>query len=127
VRATKRHLLKFLVDARAEGKSVVGYGAPCKGNTLLNYCGIRTDFLDYTVDRSPHKQGRYTPGHAHSDPRAGAHPRDQARLHPDPAVEPEAGDRRGQQLRARVGRPVRGADPARRDRRSLSGLKDSHQ
>jgi SAM-dependent methyltransferase len=62
VRATKRHLLKFLVDARAEGKTVVGYGAPGKGNTLLNYCGIRTDFLDYTVDRSPHKQGRYTPG-----------------------------------------------------------------
>lgn len=62
VRTTKRHLLKFLVEARAEGKSIVGYGAPGKGNTLLNYCGIRTDFLDYTVDRSPHKQGRYTPG-----------------------------------------------------------------
>jgi hypothetical protein len=62
VRATKRHLLKFLIEARAAGKSIVGYGAPGKGNTLLNYCGIRTDFLDYTVDRSPHKQGRYTPG-----------------------------------------------------------------
>jgi hypothetical protein len=62
VRATKRQLLKFLIDARNQGKSIVGYGAPGKGNTLLNYCGIRTDFLDYTVDRSPHKQGRYTPG-----------------------------------------------------------------
>jgi hypothetical protein len=62
VKATKRKLLRFLVDARDQGKSVVGYGAPGKGNTLLNYCGIRTDLLDYTVDRSPHKQGRYTPG-----------------------------------------------------------------
>jgi hypothetical protein len=62
VKDTKRKLLQFLIDTRARGKSVVGYGAPGKGNTLLNYCGIRTDFLDYTVDRSPHKQGRYTPG-----------------------------------------------------------------
>jgi hypothetical protein len=62
VKATKRRLLEFLVKARDAGKSVVGYGAPGKGNTLLNYCGIRTDFLDYTVDRSPHKQGRFTPG-----------------------------------------------------------------
>ncbi|HYM36681.1 MAG TPA: class I SAM-dependent methyltransferase, partial [Steroidobacteraceae bacterium] len=59
VKETKRKLLHFLIDARDRGKSVVGYGAPGKGNTLLNYCGIRTDFLDYTVDRSPHKQGRY--------------------------------------------------------------------
>jgi hypothetical protein len=57
-----RHTLRFLIDAREAGKTIVGYGAPGKGNTLLNYCGIRTDFLDYTVDRSPHKQGRYTPG-----------------------------------------------------------------
>jgi hypothetical protein len=62
VKDTKRKLLKFLIEVRGAGKSVVGYGAPGKGNTLLNYCGIRTDFLDYTVDRSPHKQGRYTPG-----------------------------------------------------------------
>ncbi|HTE43323.1 MAG TPA: methyltransferase C-terminal domain-containing protein, partial [Steroidobacteraceae bacterium] len=62
VKETKRKLLKFLIDARDQGKTVVGYGAPGKGNTLLNYCGIRTDLLDYTVDRSPHKQGRYTPG-----------------------------------------------------------------
>jgi hypothetical protein len=62
VAATKRHLLQFLIDARAQRKSVVGYGAPGKGNTLLNYCGIRTDFLDYTVDRNPYKQGKFTPG-----------------------------------------------------------------
>jgi hypothetical protein len=62
VKDTKRKLLRFLIDARASGKTIVGYGAPGKGNTLLNYCGIRTDLLDYTVDRSPHKQGRYTPG-----------------------------------------------------------------
>ncbi len=62
VRATKRRLLEFLILVRRRGKSVVGYGAPGKGNTLLNYCGIRTDFLDYTVDRSPHKQGKFLPG-----------------------------------------------------------------
>ncbi|MEM6792810.1 MAG: class I SAM-dependent methyltransferase [Acidobacteriota bacterium] len=62
VRRTKRRLLEFLIRARDEGASVVGYGAPAKGNTLLNYCGVRTDLLDYTVDLSPHKQGRYLPG-----------------------------------------------------------------
>src|SRR4030095_3591577 len=62
VQATKRALLACLSTAKQEGKTVVGYGAPAKGNTLLNYCGIRTDFLDYTVDRSPHKQGRFLPG-----------------------------------------------------------------
>jgi hypothetical protein len=62
VERTKRELLEFLIDVKRRGKSVVGYGAPGKGNTLLNYCGIRTDFLDYTVDRSPYKQGKFTPG-----------------------------------------------------------------
>jgi predicted TPR repeat methyltransferase len=62
VAETKRGLLAFLIEARRAGRQVVGYGAPGKGNTLLNYCGIRTDFLDYTVDRSPHKQGGYLPG-----------------------------------------------------------------
>jgi hypothetical protein len=62
IKATKRDILAFLIDAKRHGKSVVGYGAPGKGNTLLNFCGIRADFLDYTVDRSPHKQGRFTPG-----------------------------------------------------------------
>ena len=62
VRETKRALLEFLIEARRFGRSVVGYGAPAKGNALLNYCGIRQDFLDYTVDRNPQKQGRFTPG-----------------------------------------------------------------
>ena len=59
---TKRDILQFLVEAKRAGKRIVGYGAPGKGNTLLNYCGIRTDFLDFTVDRNPYKQGKYTPG-----------------------------------------------------------------
>lgn len=62
VRAVKRNLLSFLIDAKARGKRIVGYGAPGKGNTLLNYCGIRTDFLDFTVDANPYKQGKFTPG-----------------------------------------------------------------
>ena len=62
VKETKRKILEFLISVKRGGKSVVGYGAPGKGNTLLNYCGIRTDFLDYTVDRNPYKQGKYLPG-----------------------------------------------------------------
>jgi 2-polyprenyl-3-methyl-5-hydroxy-6-metoxy-1,4-benzoquinol methylase len=62
VYATKRDILTFLIDAKSRGKSIAGYGAPGKGNTLLNFCGIGTDFLDYTVDRSPHKYGTWTPG-----------------------------------------------------------------
>jgi hypothetical protein len=62
VRATKRALLRFLITASGAGESVVGYGAPGKGNTLLNYCGIRTDLMEYTVDRNPYKQGKYLPG-----------------------------------------------------------------
>ncbi|MGI8436275.1 MAG: methyltransferase domain-containing protein [Chthoniobacterales bacterium] len=62
VEATKRDILAFLIEARNEGKTIAGYGAPGKGNTLLNYCGMRTDLLEYTVDRNPYKQGKYTPG-----------------------------------------------------------------
>ena len=62
VQRVKWGLLRFLIETREAGKSIAAYGAPAKGNTLLNYCGVRTDFLDYTVDRSPHKQGRYLPG-----------------------------------------------------------------
>jgi SAM-dependent methyltransferase len=62
IKRTKRKLLELLVAIKNQGKSIAAYGAPAKGNTLLNYCGIGTDFLDYTVDRSPHKQGRYLPG-----------------------------------------------------------------
>src|SRR5206468_3194237 len=62
VKESKRALLELLIELRRQDKQVVGYGAPGKGNTLLNYCGIRTDLLDYTVDRNPYKQGKYTPG-----------------------------------------------------------------
>jgi len=62
VKETKRKLLYFLINAKQQGKRIVGYGAPGKGNTLLNYCGIRSDFLDYTVDRNPYKHGKFTPG-----------------------------------------------------------------
>ncbi len=62
VYAQKRDLLEFLIDARRKGKRVAGYGAPGKGNTLLNYCGIRTDLVEFTVDRNPHKHGKYLPG-----------------------------------------------------------------
>ena len=62
VHDTKRQLLSFLIDCKEKGARVCGYGAPGKGNTLLNYCGIGTDFLDFTVDRNPYKHGRFTPG-----------------------------------------------------------------
>src|SRR5581483_1227112 len=62
VKESKRNLLNFLIGAKREGRRVAGYGAPGKGNTLLNYCGVRTDFLDYTVDRNPYKQGKFLPG-----------------------------------------------------------------
>jgi hypothetical protein len=62
VEETKWALLEFLIAKRREGKRVVGYGAPGKGNTLLNYCGIRADLLAYTVDRNPYKQGQFLPG-----------------------------------------------------------------
>ncbi len=58
----KRAVLSLLIDLKRQGRSIVGYGAPAKGNTLLNYCGIGTDFLDYTVDLNPHKQGHLLPG-----------------------------------------------------------------
>ncbi len=54
--------MEFMIKEKRQGKSIVCYGAPAKGNTLLNYCGIRSDFIDYTVDRSPHKQGHFLPG-----------------------------------------------------------------
>ena len=88
--------LLTLPDRRrsARARSVAGYGAPGKGNTLLNHCGIRSDLLQYTVDRSPVKQGKFLPGthipiYAPRSPR-----RDKAGLHPRPAVEPSRGDQR---------------------------------
>ena len=62
VKEIRRNILDFLIKAKEEKKVIVGYGAPAKGNILLNYCGIRNDIIDYTVDRSPYKQGRYLPG-----------------------------------------------------------------
>ncbi len=62
VKAVKRAILKFMVEIKEQGCTIAGYGAPAKGNTLLNYCGIGTDFIDFTVDRSPHKQGLFLPG-----------------------------------------------------------------
>ena len=62
VRRVKRGLLDFLIELKNEGRTVVGYGAAAKGNTLLNFCGVGTDFLDYVADKSPHKQGRFLPG-----------------------------------------------------------------
>ena len=62
VHETKRRLLEFLIGVKRHGKTIVGYGAAGKGNTLLNFCGIRTDFIDYTVDRNPYKQGKFLPG-----------------------------------------------------------------
>jgi hypothetical protein len=79
VKQTKRELLRFLIAAKAGGKTIAGYGAPGKGNTLLNYCGIRTDFIDFTVDRNPYKQGKFLPG-THIPI---YHPEEIARLRPD--------------------------------------------
>ena len=62
IKETKRRILQFLIQLKMAKKTIVGYGAPAKGNTLLNYCGIRNDFIDYTTDANPHKQGRFLPG-----------------------------------------------------------------
>jgi hypothetical protein len=62
VQRVKRNLLAYLIGTKDEGRTICGYGAPGKGNTLLNYCGIGTDFLNFTVDRNPYKHGRFTPG-----------------------------------------------------------------
>lgn len=79
IEETKRKVLSFLIEARHAGESTVCYGAPANGNTLLNYCGIRTDFIDYAVDRSPRKQGNFLPGS-----RIPIHPPDEiARTRPD--------------------------------------------
>ena len=100
----KSDLLAFLLTAASEGKSVAGYGAPGKGNTLLNHCGIRSDLLAYTVDRSPVKQGKFLPGThipIYSPDRLA---RDAARLHSGPAVESAKGDYRAAGLHAVLGR-----------------------
>ena len=112
----KSDLLDFLLTAAAEGRTVAGYGAPGKGNTLLNHCGIRSDLLAYTVDRSPWKQGKFLPGHAHPDLCAGTHRRDPARLRARPAVEPAGRDQPAARLRPVVGWPSGLPDPRARNR-----------
>jgi SAM-dependent methyltransferase len=62
VQEEKRSILSFLIDLKRQGRSIAGYGAPAKGNTMLNFCGVGADFLDYTVDLNPHKQGHFLPG-----------------------------------------------------------------
>jgi hypothetical protein len=62
VEETKRGILELLIRLKGQGATIAGYGAPGKGNTLLNYCGIRSDFIDFTVDRNPYKQGKFLPG-----------------------------------------------------------------
>jgi hypothetical protein len=62
VKATKRKLLRFLIDAKENGKSVACYGAAAKGVTLVNYCGVRDDLVEYVVDKSPYKQNHFMPG-----------------------------------------------------------------
>jgi SAM-dependent methyltransferase len=62
VEEEKREILSFLIELKRRGLSIAGYGAPAKGNTLLNFCGVGTDFIDYTVDLNPHKQGHLLPG-----------------------------------------------------------------
>jgi len=62
VEQDKRQILSFLIGLKEQGLRVVAYGAPAKGNTLLNYCGVRRDFIDYTCDMNPHKQGHFLPG-----------------------------------------------------------------
>jgi SAM-dependent methyltransferase len=62
VEADKRQILRFLIELKEQGRRVVAYGAPAKGNTLLNFCGVRGDMIEYTCDLNPHKQGHYLPG-----------------------------------------------------------------
>ena len=115
VRGVRQGLREFLEAARAEGRSVAAYGAAAKGVTLLNYCGIGPELVEYVADRSPHKQGLYLPGRPAPDPLSGARGRDEARLPAAPRLEPQGRDRRADEPRPRVGRPLR--DPAPGGRR----------
>ncbi len=110
VAETKWKLLEFLIEARRNGKHIAGYGAPGKGNTLLNYCGIREDLIDYTVDRNPYEARSLLGGLANSRPCPREDRSHQARLRVDPAVEPEGRDHAPTGVHPRVGREVRGSD-----------------
>ncbi len=117
VRETKRALLTFLIEAKRAGKPIVGYGAPGKGNTLLNYCGIGTDFIDFTVDRNPYKQGKFTPGAHIPILHPDATGKGPARLHPDPAVESQGRSRRDSWKHTGIERALRRPDSHRSHRR----------
>ena len=115
VAAVKRQLLEFLIGVKQAGQTVVGYGAPGKGNTLLNYCGIRQDLLNYTVDRNPYKQGKFLPGTRipiYAPQRIAQTP---PRLRIDFTVEPARGNRRATRVHPRLGRQVRCTDSSAGD------------
>ena len=101
----KDDLLGFLLEQKRAGSTVVGYGAAAKGNTLLNYAGVRPDLLPFVADASPHKQGRFLPG-ARIPVGAEALSRGAAGLRAGAAVEPARGDHRAARLHARVGRAL---------------------
>ena len=108
----KRQILAL--PDRAQGAracAIAGYGAPAKGNTLLNYCGIGRDFLDYTVDLNPHKQGHFLPGTPHPDPLAREHRDGRSPTSSDPAVEPPRRDHGAARVHPRLGRALRRAFP----------------
>ena len=105
VRATKRALLELLIRMKNDGKSIAAYGAPAKGNTLLNYCGIRTDFIDLCGGRQSGKAGDVPARNRGASVRARAYFRDPARLSPDPALEPEGRDHGPDGRHPRLGRP----------------------
>ena len=116
----RNDLVEFLVARSREGKPVVGYGAPGKGNTLLNHCGIRSDLLAFTVDRNPYKHGKFLPG-THIpihrvDEIAGRDAPDYVR---DPAVEPARRDRARSSPTSASG--AAGSSSAARGSRSLTG------
>ena len=115
VEEVKWSLLELLIQLKREGNQIVGYGAPGKGNTLLNFCGVRTDILDYTVDRNPHKQGKHLPGThipIYAPKRIDETP---TRLHSRAAVEPETGDHGAAFVRPGLGSTADRADPEARD------------
>jgi dTDP-4-dehydrorhamnose 3,5-epimerase-like enzyme/SAM-dependent methyltransferase len=108
VQEAKRAILLFLIDAKRRGSRVAGYGAPGKGNTLLNYCGIGTDFIDYTVDAIPISKVSFS---GIADPSIIRQDPDEARLPLHPSLEPKGRDYRADARHSRLGRAVRGSDP----------------
>ena len=113
VHETKRGLLEFLIGAKRAGKRIAAYGAAAKGNTLLNYCGVRDDFIDCVADRSPHKQGKFLPGTHIPIVHPDRDPRNASRLPADPALEPARRGHGAKCLHPRMGRPLRDPGSAR--------------